>query len=285
MDGEVSNSTRAGYFEEDFPERYFEMYIAEQQMVATAIAMGQTGRVPFASSFAAFFSRAYDFIRMGAISGANINMSGSHAGISIGEDGPSQMGLEDIAMMRAVHGSTVLQPSDANQTIKLTAKMADREGIVFLRTLRPKTEVIYGPDEEFEIGGSKVVRSSDDDQVTIVATGITVHNAIEAAGKLEEDGTAVRIVDAYSIKPLDADTLREAAQATDGKLVVVEDHWPEGGLGEAVMHELAEDGSVEGLQYRHLAVDFMPHSGGTEALMDKAGIGADGIAEAVRSLL
>ncbi len=285
MDGEVSNSTRAGYFEEDFPERYFEMYIAEQQMIAAAVAVGQTGRIPFASSFAAFFSRAYDFIRMGAISGANIRLSGSHAGISIGEDGPSQMGLEDIAMMRAVHGSTVLQPSDANQAIKLTAKMVDQDGIVFLRTLRPKTEVIYGPDEEFEIGGSKVIRSSDEDQVTIVATGITVHNAIEAAGKLEEDGTAVRIVDAYSIKPLDADTLREAAQATGGRLVVVEDHWPEGGLGEAVMHELAEDGSVEGLKYKHLAVDFMPHSGGTQALMDKAGIGADGIVEAVRSLL
>ena len=285
MDGEVSNSTRAGYFEEDFPERYFEMYIAEQQMVATAIAMGQTGRIPFASSFAAFFSRAYDFIRMGAISGANIRMSGSHAGISIGEDGPSQMGLEDIAMMRAVHGSTVLQPSDANQTIKLVERMVDRDGIVFLRTLRPKLEVIYGPDEEFEIGGSKVVRSSDEDQVTVVATGITVHNAIEAAEKLEEDGVAVRIVDAYSIKPLDSDALREAAQATEGRLVVVEDHWPEGGLGEAVMHELAEDDEVDGLKYRHLAVNFMPHSGGTEALMDEAGIGADGIAEAVRSLL
>ena len=285
MDGEVSNSTRAGYFEEDYPERYFEMYIAEQQMVAAAIAMGQTGRIPFASSFAAFFTRAYDFIRMGAISGANIRLSGSHAGISIGEDGPSQMGLEDIAMMRAVHGSTVLQPSDANQTIKLVAKMVDRDGIVFLRTLRPKTEIIYGPDEEFEIGGSKVVRSSDEDQVTVVASGITVHNAIEAAEKLEEDGVAVRIIDAYSIKPLDADTLREAAQATGGRLVVVEDHWPEGGLGEAVMHELAEDDGTEGLKYRHLAVNFMPHSGGTEELMNEAGIGADGIAEAVRSLL
>ena len=285
MDGEVSNSTRAGYFAEDYPDRYFEMYIAEQQMVAAAVAMGQTGRIPYASSFAAFFTRAYDFIRMAAISGANIRLCGSHAGISIGEDGPSQMGLEDVAMMRAVHGSTVLQPSDANQTAKLVEKMVDRDGIVFMRTLRPKTPVIYEPGEDFEIGGSKVVRSSDDDQVTIVASGITVHNAIEAAGKLEEGGVAVRVIDAYSIKPLDSATLREAARATDGRLVVVEDHWPEGGLGEAVMHELAEAGEIEDLKYRHLAVNFMPHSGPSHELMDQAGIGADGIAGAVRDLI
>ena len=285
MDGEVSNSTRSGYFAGDYPDRYFEMYIAEQQMVAAAVAMGQTGRIPFASSFAAFFTRAYDFIRMGAISGANIRMCGTHAGISTGEDGPSQMGLEDVAMMRAVHGSTVLQPSDANQTAKLVEKMVDRDGIVFMRVLRSKTPVIYDPSEEFEIGGSKVVRSSDDDRVTIVASGITVHNAIGAAEKLEEDGVSVRIVDAYSIKPLDSATLREAARATGGRVVVVEDHWPEGGLGEAVMHELAEDDGVKGLKYRHLAVDLMPHSGPSGELMDEAGIGPEAIAAAVWDLV
>src|ERR671916_2491440 len=186
MDGEVSNSTKSEEFAEAYPDRYFEMFIAEQQLVAAAVGMSVRKRVPFASSFAAFFSRAYDFIRMGAISGANIRLSGSLAGASIGEDGPSQMALEDLAMMRAVHGSTVLHPSDANQTAKLVAQMADTSGISFLRTLRPSTPVIYGADEAFPIGGSKVVRSSDDDQVTVVAAGITVHNAIEACEQLRE---------------------------------------------------------------------------------------------------
>jgi transketolase len=284
MDGEVSNSTKSEEFAEEYPERYFEMFIAEQQMVAAAVGMSVRKRVPFASSFAAFMSRAYDFIRMAAISGANLKLSGSHAGVSIGEDGPSQMALEDLAMMRAVHGSTVLHPSDANQTAKLVAEMADTEGISFLRTLRPSKPVIYGPDEEFPIGGSKVVRSSDDDQVTVVAAGITVHNAIEACEKLQEEGTAVRLVDAYSVKPIDADALREAVRATGGRLVVAEDHWPEGGLGEAVLSALAEDG-VENLHFEHLAVNIMPGSGSPDELMDAAGISANHIADAVRGLL
>jgi transketolase len=239
-------------------------------------------RVPFASSFAAFFTRAYDFIRMAAISGANIRLSGSHAGVSIGEDGPSQMALEDLAMMRAVHGSTVLQPCDANQTARLVAEMADTEGIAFLRTLRPKTPVIYDPSEDFPIGGSKIVRSSEEDVVSIVATGITVHEAIKAADELQDSGVAVRIIDAYSIKPIDGESLRAAARATGGNVVAVEDHWPEGGLGEAVLSALS--GEAYPLHFEHLAVRDMPGSGKSEELMDAAGISANHIADTVRKL-
>jgi transketolase len=284
MDGEVSNSTKSEEFAEQYPDRYFEMFIAEQQMVAAAVGMSVRKRVPFASSFAAFLSRAYDFIRMAAISRANLRLCGSHAGVSIGEDGPSQMALEDLAMMRAVHGSTVLHPCDANQTAKLVAQMADTDGISFLRTLRPSTPVIYGPDKEFPIGGSKVVRSSDDDRVTVVAAGITVHNAIEACDKLQDEGIAVRLIDAYSIKPIDARTLREATRATGGRLVVAEDHWPEGGLGEAVLSALAEEGAGD-LELEHLAVGDMPTSGSSEELMDAAGISAQHIADSARRLL
>ena len=282
LDGEVSNSTHSQEFAKEYPERYFEMFIAEQQMVASAVGMDVRDYVPFASTFAAFLSRAYDFIRMAAISRANIRLSGSHAGVSIGEDGPSQMALEDIAMMRAVHGSTVLQPCDANQTAHLVAQMADTEGIVFMRTLRPKTPVIYAADEEFPIGGSKVVRSSDADRVTVVASGITVHNAIQAADTLQEEGISVRLIDAYSIKPIDAETLRAAAEATGGRVVAVEDHWPEGGLGEATLSALS--GATADLRFEHLAVNIMPGSGKSEELMDAAGISANHIADAARRL-
>jgi transketolase len=282
LDGEVSNSTYSQEFAKEFPERYFEMFIAEQQMVAAAVGMDVRDYVPFASSFAAFLSRAYDFIRMAAISRANIRLSGSHAGVSIGEDGPSQMALEDIAMMRAVHGSTVLQPCDANQTARLVAEMVDREGIVFLRTLRPKKPVIYDAGEEFPIGGSKVVRSSDEDQVTVVASGITVHNAIQAADTLQEEGISVRLIDAYSIKPIDAETLQAAAEATGGRVIAVEDHWPEGGLGEAVLSALSV--ATADLRFEHLAVNIMPGSGKSEELMDAAGISANHIADAARRL-
>ncbi|CAN5694108.1 transketolase [soil metagenome] len=282
LDGEVSNSTKSEEFAEEYPDRYFEMFIAEQQMVSAAVGMNVRNRVPFASSFAAFLTRAYDFIRMAAISRANIRLSGSHAGVSIGEDGPSQMALEDIAMMRAVHGSTVLQPCDANQTAKLVAEMADRNGIVFLRTLRPKTPVIYDSSEDFPIGGSKVVRSSDDDAVTVVASGITVHEATRAADELQESGISVRIIDAYSIKPIDGDTLREAARATDGKVVAVEDHWPEGGLGEAVLSALSEE--ADPIHFEHLAVGIMPGSGSSQELMDAAGISANHIVDAAHKL-
>ena len=282
LDGEVSNSTKSEEFAKEYPDRYFEMFIAEQQMVSAAVGMSVRHRVPFASSFAAFFSRAYDFIRMAAISRANIRLSGSHAGVSIGEDGPSQMALEDLAMMRAVHGSTVLQPCDANQTAKLVAEMADKDGIVFLRTLRPKTPVIYDASEDFAIGGSKTVRSSDDDTVTVVASGITLHEATKAADELQESGIAVRVIDAYSIKPIDGDTIRAAARATGSKVVAVEDHWPEGGLGEAVLSALSEESDA--LHFEHLAVGIMPGSGSSAELMDAAGISANHIVDAVRKL-
>jgi transketolase len=282
LDGEVSNSTKSEEFAKEYPDRYFEMFIAEQQMVSAAVGMSVRHRVPFASSFAAFFSRAYDFIRMAAISRANIRLSGSHAGVSIGEDGPSQMALEDLAMMRAVHGSTVLQPCDANQTAKLVAEMADKDGIVFLRTLRPKTPVIYDASEDFAIGGSRTVRSSDDDAVTVIASGITVHEATKAADELQESGTAVRVIDAYSIKPIDGDTIRAAARATGGKVVAVEDHWPEGGLGEAVLSALSEESDT--LNFEHLAVGIMPGSGSSAELLDAAGISANHIVDAVRKL-
>jgi transketolase len=282
LDGEVSNSTKSEEFAEEYPDRYFEMFIAEQQMVSAAVGMSVRHRVPFASSFAAFLSRAYDFIRMAAISRANIRLSGSHAGVSIGEDGPSQMALEDLAMMRAVHGSTVLQPCDANQTARLVAEMADRDGIVFLRTLRPKTPVIYDASEDFAIGGSKTVRSSDDDAVTVVASGITLHEATKAADELQDSGIAVRVIDAYSIKPIDGDTIRAAARATGGKVVAVEDHWPEGGLGEAVLSALSEEADT--LHFEHLAVEIMPGSGSSAELLDAAGISASHIVDAVRKL-
>ena len=281
LDAEVSNSTHSEEVKKVAPERFFEMYIAEQKMVASAVGMQVIGLRPFASTFAAFFTRAYDFIRMAAISQANIRLSGSHAGVSIGEDGPSQMALEDLAMMRAVHGSTVLYPCDGNQTAKLVAAMADRDGIVYMRTTRANTPVIYSASESFPIGGSKVVRSAADDKVTIVSAGITVHEAIKAADALAKENVKVRVIDAYSLKPIDAKTLQAAVSATGGRLVVVEDHWPEGGLGEAVLTALA--GTA--LSFRHLAVTDMPASGKPAELLHAAGIDADCIAAAVKGLL
>jgi transketolase len=283
LDGEVSNSTYAEIFAKAFPERYFEMFIAEQQLVAAAVGLQTRGWKPFASTFAAFFSRAYDFIRMSAISQANLRLAGSHAGVSIGEDGPSQMALEDMAALRAVHSSAVLHPCDANQTARLVAEMAEREGITYLRTLRPATPVLYGPDEEFAIGGSKVVRSSDDDEVTIVGAGITVHEALKAADALAQEGVNARVIDAYSVKPIDAETLRDAAEATGGRVVTVEDHWPEGGLGEAVLSAFAD--ADERPRVKVLAVADMPHSGKPAELLAAAGIDADHIAQAARELV
>jgi len=244
--------------------------------------------VPFASTFAAFLTRAYDFIRMAAISRANIRLCGSHAGVSIGEDGPSQMALEDLAMMRAVHGSTVLYPCDPNQTAQLVAAMADQPGISFIRTTREKTAVLYSADQRFTIGGSQVVRQSEADLVTVVAAGITVHEALKACDQLKGEGVAVRLVDAYSVKPIDSRTLQAAIHATGGRLVVAEDHWPEGGLGEAVLGTFtskAGTSSLVNLRMIHLAVKNLPGSGTAEELMDAAGISASHIAEAVRALL
>jgi transketolase len=283
LDGEVSNSTFAEIFAKAHPERYFEMYIAEQQLVAAAVGLQAVGWRPFISTFAAFLTRAYDFVRMAAISRASFVVSGSHAGVSIGEDGPSQMGLEDLAAFRAVHGSTVLHPCDANQTAKLVEALADRDGIAYVRTLRPATPVLYGPDETFEIGGSRVLRSSEDDEVAIVAAGITVHEALTAAETLAEEGTSARVIDLYSIKPLDRETLAAAAEATNGRIVTVEDHWAEGGLGEAVLAAFAEVGELP--QVTVLAVRMMPSSGKPEELLAAAGIDAAHIAEAVRRLV
>jgi transketolase len=280
LDGEVSNSTFAEIFADSEPERYFEMYIAEQQMAAAAVGLQVRGWKPFASTFAAFWTRAYDFIRMAAISRADIRLCGSHAGVSIGEDGPSQMALEDIAAFRAVHGSTVLYPSDGTSTAKLVAEMAELEGIVFLRTTRAGTPILYGPDELFPIGGSKVVRDGDD--VTIVGAGITLHEGLKAADTLADEGVSARVIDLYSVKPIDADTLRAAAEAT-GAIVTVEDHWPEGGIGEAVLAVFAED--EERPPIVHLAVQGMPGSGKPAELLAAAAIDADHIAEAARKLV
>jgi transketolase len=280
LDGEVSNSTFAEIFAAAEPERYFEMYIAEQQMAAAAVGIQVRGWKPFASTFAAFWSRAYDFIRMAAISRANIRLCGSHAGVSIGEDGPSQMALEDLAAFRAVHGSTVLYPSDGNSTAKLVAEMAELEGIVFLRTTRAATPVLYGPDEDFPVGGSKVVREGDD--VTIVGAGITLHEALKAADTLNEEGVSARVIDLYCVKPVDAETLRAAAEAT-GAIVTVEDHWPEGGLGEAVLSVFAED--EDRPRIVRLAVKDMPGSGKPDELIAAAGIDAEHIAAAARKLV
>jgi transketolase len=279
LDGEVSNSTYAEIFAEAHPDRYIEMYIAEQQMAAAAVGIQVLGWKPFASTFAAFWSRAYDFVRMAAISRANLKLCGSHAGVSIGEDGPSQMALEDLAEFRAINGSTVLYPSDGNQTAKLVQAMADLDGISFLRTTRADTPVIYGPDEEFPVGGSKTVRSTDDDDVTIVAAGITLHEALAAADSLAGEDIAARVIDLYSVKPIDAETIRSIRTP----IVTAEDHWAEGGLGEAVLAALAD--ADERPPIRILAVRELPHSGKPAELLAAAGIDAGAIAAAARALV
>jgi transketolase len=282
LDGEVSNSTRSEEFQEAHPERFFEMYIAEQQMIAAAVGMNVRGWVPYASTFSAFTSRAYDFVRMAAVSRASIRVSGSHAGVEIGQDGPSQMGLEDLAAYRAIHGSTVLYPADATTTAKLVTELADREGVSYLRTTRGGTPVIHSADTDISIGGSRVVTSSDDDAVTICAAGITLHEALSAAETLADEGIGVRVIDCYSVKPLDAATVRAAAEATGGRVVTVEDHRPEGGLGDAVLDALAESGFATTV--RKLAVRTMPGSATTEEQLADAGIDAAAIGAAVRDL-
>ncbi|MFI5267132.1 MAG: transketolase, partial [Chloroflexota bacterium] len=285
LDGEVSNSTYAEDFAHAHPDRFFEMYIAEQQMIAAAVGMSVRHKIAFASTFSAFFSRAYDFIRMAAISRAHLRLCGSHAGVSIGEDGPSQMALEDLAMMRAVWGSTVLYPSDANQTAHLVEEMAGHHGISFLRTTREATPVIYGPDEQFPIGGCKIVRGSAGDKCTIVAAGITLHQAIQACDQLKAAGIGVRLVDLYSVKPVDGATLRSCLDETGGKLLTVEDHWAEGGIGDAVLEALTEQGGGVPSAVIRLAVRDMPGSGKPQELLDAAGIGTKAIVEGVKTLL
>ena len=282
LDGEVGNSTYSEEFAAAHPDRFIQSYIAEQQLVANAIGLQVRGWRPFAATFAAFFARAYDFVRMGAISQADIVLVGSHAGVSIGEDGPSQMALEDLASMRAVFGSTVLYPSDPNQTAALLGEVVDRKGIIFIRTTREKLPVIYPPGEQFEVGGSRVVRRADADQVTLVGAGITLHEAIAAATLLAEDGISARVIDCYSVKPIDAATLRRAAAET-GAIITVEDHWPEGGLGDAVLEVFAADPIRPPIV--KLAVRQMPGSATPAEQLAFAGIDAAHIASAARDLV
>jgi len=282
MDGEVSNSTHSDEFAKAHPDRFFEIYIAEQQLVATAVGMSVRGYKPFASTFAAFFSRAYDFVRMAAISRANIRLTGSHAGVEIGQDGPSQMALEDLASMRAIEGSTVLYPSDPNQTAKLTRIMAETDGIVFMRTTRGAYPTLYGANESFKVGGSKVVRQSAKDKVTLIGAGVTLHQCLAAADALAAKKIPARVIDLYSVKPVDVRTLREAARATKGRFVVVEDHYPQGGLGAAVLEALAMDPPIKLV---HLAVKGLPASGKPEELLNAAGISSRHIVAAASKLV
>jgi transketolase len=280
MDGDTKNSTYSEKFLKKFPARFTECYIAEQNMVGVATGFGARGKVPFASTFAVFFSRAADQIRVAGISQANLKLAGSHVGVSIGEDGPSQMGLEDLAMTRAIAGSVVLYPSDAVATEKLVEQMAQARGICYLRTSRPKTPVIYNNDESFPIGGAKVLRQNAGDKVTVVAAGVTLFEALKAADTLKNEGIGITVIDAYSIKPLGRDAILAAAHKTNHTVITVEDHYTEGGLGDAVAGEL----SVDGVKVHKLAVTVLPRSGKPEELLAHFGIDAAAIVKKVKAL-
>ena len=280
MDGDTQNSTYAEKFHKKYPERFTECFIAEQDLVGVAVGFGTRGKVPFASTFATFFTRAADQIRVAGISMANLKLVGSHVGVSIGEDGPSQMALEDIALMRAIAGSTVLYPADAVAAEKLLEQMAKRHGIDFLRTSRPKAPIIYNNDEQFPIGGAKVLRQNAGDKVTVVAAGVTLYEALKAADTLKGEGIGITVIDAYSIKPLGKDVIRAAAQKTNNTVITVEDHYAEGGIGDAVAGEL----SVDGIKVHKLAVRELPHSGKPEELLAKYGIDAAAIVKTVKSI-
>ncbi len=281
LDGDTKNSTYAEQFMERYPERYFEMFIAEQNLVGAGIGLAKRGKIPFVSTFAAFLSRAYDQVRMSAISQANIKYVGSHCGVSIGEDGPSQMGLEDIAMFRAIPGAVVLYPSDAVAAERLVAEAAVYEGIVYIRTSRPQTPILYPNEEQFPLGGSKVVRESENDSVTVAAAGVTLHEALKAHDALRDEGIHIRILDVYSVKPIDAAALRKAAAETNGTLVTAEDHYSEGGLGDAVLNAVA----TEGIRVHKLAVTGMPRSGKPEELLERHGISANAIVRKIKEIL
>jgi len=280
LDGDTKNSTYSEKFLKKFPDRFTECFIAEQNMIGVATGFAARGKVPFASTFATFFSRAFDQVRVAGISMANVKLCGSHVGVSIGEDGPSQMGLEDLAMMRAVAGSTVLYPSDAVSAEKLVDQMAEHKGICFLRTSRPKTPVLYANEEAFPIGGAKVLRQSPGDKLTVVAAGVTLYEALKAADTLKNEAIGITVIDAYSVKPLAKDVILGAAQKTNNLIITVEDHYAEGGLGDAVAGEL----SGSGVRVHKLAVRELPHSGKPEELMAKYGIDANAIVQKVKSL-
>ena len=281
LDADVKNSTYTDKFGKRFPGRFFENFIAEQNMIGAAAGLAACGKIPFAATFAAFFTRAYDFIRMAAISQCNIKLMGSHVGVSIGEDGPSQMGLEDLAMMAAQPGVVVLYPSDAMCAYRMVETMANHKGMVYMRTGRPKTPILYGPDETFTIGGSKVLRKSEQDQLTIAAAGVTLHEALKAYDELQKSGIAVRIIDLYSIDPIDAATLKQAAKATNNLVLTVEDHYLHGGLGDAVLSAL----STEGVRLHKMGIQEIAHSGKPEQLLDHYGINARAIVEKVKQLV
>jgi len=283
ISADVKNSTFSEIFGKAFPDHFYQGYIAEQNMVSVGVGLAARGKVPFLDTFACFLSRAYDQVRMAAISRSNINLCGSHCGVSIGEDGPSQMALEDLAMFRAVHGSAVFYPSDAVSAERLTETMARRSGINYMRTSRPKTPILYSKDEKFPVPGFKVLRKSAQDRVTVIGAGITLHEALKAADELKTQGTAVRVIDLYCVKPIDGKALAAEIGATGGKLITVEDHWPEGGVGEAVLAALAQAGMAPS-KSRLIAVTGMPHSGKPEELVDAFGISARHIAAAVREI-
>jgi transketolase len=283
LDGEVGNSTYTDEFQKVAPERFFEMYIAEQAMVGAQVGLQALGETAFAATFGAFLTRATDFIRMAAIGRADLRLSGSHAGVSIGEDGPSQMALEDLAAMRALHSSTVLVPADGNATVKLVTTMCDLPGISYLRTTREATPTLYPTDEDFPVGGSKTLASGSGDRVTLVGVGVTVHQCMDAADELRSDGIAARVIDCYSVKPIDAAALRRALEET-GLLVIVEDHRIEGGLGDAALEAVAAGGVLSGRVVK-IGVNDMPGSGKPEELRAWAGIDAASIAARVRVAL
>jgi transketolase len=279
LDADVKNSTFSEKFEQQHPDRFYQSFIAEQVMIGASMGLASRGAIPFPSTFAAFLTRAYDFIRMAAISNLNIKMAGSHAGVSIGEDGPSQMALEDLAMMRAEPNMAVLYPCDAVSTEKLVERMAYHPGPAYMRTSRPKTPVIYGPDEDFSVGGLKVVRESSNDAATVVGGGVTVFEALKAYDELKEQGVSIRVIDLYSLQPIDAATLVRCARETRGQVITVEDHYAGGGIGDAVASAIAS----EGFTVRRLAVGTIPRSGTPDQLLDHYGISARHIAAAVRS--
>jgi transketolase len=283
MSGDVKNSTFSEIFGNAYPERFFQGYIAEQNIVSAGVGLAARGKVPFLDTFACFLSRAYDQVRMAAISRSSIKLCGSHCGVSIGEDGPSQMALEDLSMFRAVNGSTVLYPSDAVSAERLTEAAARAEGITYIRTSRPKTAIIYSIDEKFPIPGFKVVRKSGEDKVTVIGAGITLHEALKAADQLKGQGIAIKVIDLYCVKPIDGKALAAELSTTAGKLVTVEDHFEEGGLGEAVLSALF-DANAAPTKVRRLAVHGMPHSGKPDELVDAFGISARHIIEAVKSI-
>jgi transketolase len=284
IDGDVKNSTFTETLQKAFPDRLVESFIAEQNMVSLGVGMAAQGLVPFIGTFACFLSRAYDQVRMAGISRSSIKLCGSHCGVSIGEDGPSQMALEDLAIFRAIPGATVLYPSDGVSAERLTEQMARLAGICYLRTSRPKTAVLYGTDEKFPVPGLKVLRQSPNDRVTLIGAGVTVYEALKAADELKSRGIAIRVLDLYCIKPLDTAALSEHVRASGGKLITVEDHYVEGGLGEAVVADLAE-ACVPLTTVRRLAVPRVPHSGKPEELLDAFGISARRIVEAIEGMI